>query len=333
MTTPHVLLMLHRKTEASPSLQGPAAPDLARSLSAAGYQVTTSENPIDSKRILEKICPSVIVLDPLVCRAESVEFDLVRRLQTKENPIPLIVLVGSLGELPEVRRVPAAFKDFVVRPFSQEELAQRIEQSLQAKERYLSLQIHARRLEGEVIRDSKTGLYTERHFRHLLGQEFQRSERHRTPLSFVLIDIDNFKRINDSFEYLYGDFVLAEFAKILSRSIRGIDHAARFGGDEFMVLLPNTSPAEAVRVAGRFRSQLARRVFDNRTYRTTITVSIGIDTYDGRGMSTPEELRRRANLALKDAKARGKNKIWLYSGPPVLGATEPHHGKLEGEHE
>lgn len=309
----HVFLMCHREADNAVG-EADTASELAAALERSGYQVSWSTNAVESKRLLERIRPSVAVLDPLVCVADGVEFEMVERLQTKEDPVPLIVLVDDHGQLPEVRRVQVPFKDFLVRPFSREELVHRIEQSLLAKERYLTLQVRARQLEGEVIRDFKTGLYTERHFRHLLRQEFQRAERHRTPLSFLLLDIDDFKSINDSCDYSFGDLVLTQFAALLHRSIRDIDHAARFGGDEFMVLLPNTSQAEAVQVAGRIRGQLERQVFDNGRYQAAVTTSIGIDTYDGRGMSSPEDLRRRANVALKEAKGRGKNKIWLYAG-------------------
>ncbi len=309
----HVFLLCHREVEGT-DLSTESAEQLAASLEAAGYQVTWSRSPIDSKRLLENYRPSIVVLDPMVCSADGIEFQMVDRLQQRDDPVPLVIVVDEKAELQETRRIKALFKDVLVRPFGTEELQLRIEEALLAKQRYLSLQGHARRLEGEVIRDFKTGLYTERHFRHVLRQEFQRAERHRAPLSFLLIDMDDFKSINDKHDYAFGEFVLTEFAAILRRSIRDIDHAARFGGDEFMVLLPATSPAEAVQVAGRFHNQLVRQIFDNSTYRAKVTISIGIDTYDGRGVSSPEDLRRRANLALKEAKARGKNKIWLYAG-------------------
>jgi diguanylate cyclase (GGDEF)-like protein len=293
---------------------------MVEALEQAGLRVTFSKSPIESRRLLQQVRPAVVVLDPFVCTAGGVEFELVASLQTREDPVPLIVAVGEPAELLEVRKVLAPFKDFLVRPFTPDELRHRVEQALVDKQRYVALQDHARRLEGEVIRDFKTGLYTERHLRHLLRQEFTRAERHRSPLSFLLIDVDDFKRINDTCDYAFGDHVLTQLAGILLRSIREIDHAARFGGDEFIVLLPSTTPAEAVQVAHRFRSQLERRVFDDGRYQTRITTSIGIDTFDGRSASSPDELRRRANQALKEAKARGKNKIWLYSGESVAEA-------------
>jgi diguanylate cyclase (GGDEF)-like protein len=331
----HILLMGHgtalrSKVRGSTGIPSPASPeaprtrvaDLACMLRDSGYQVTTSTSPLDSQRLLEKIRPSAIVLDPLIPTAEGIEFEMIADIQKQGDPIPLLLLVGNLRELQEIRRIPILFKDFLVHPFRAAELLQRIELLLVSKERFLELQTRTRTLEGQIIRDFKTGLYTERHFRHLLRQEFQRAERHHLPLSFLLIDVDNFKQINDNYEYSFGDFVLKNFAQILQNSIRDIDHAARFGGDEFMALLPNTTPAEAVQVAARIRQQLSKREFDNGTYQTRLTISIGADTYDGRGLSSPEDLRRRANLALKEAKARGKNRIWLYSGVELKKKTE-----------
>lgn len=315
---PHLALMMHRALSADPSEAAARLEALGRGLERARYQVSIRRNPIESQQLLsEGPRPDVIVLDPLITRSGSAEFEMLARIQTEDQPIPLVFLVDGIEELREIRRVDALIKDFLVRPFRIEELEHRIEDALVERQRYLDLRERTRKLEGEVIRDFKTGLYTERHFRHLLGQEFQRAERHRFPLSFLLLDIDDFKKINDECEYAFGDYVLEEFAQILQQSIREIDHAARFGGDEFMVLLPNTTPAEAVQVAGRIRAALERRVFDDGNYRIHVTTSIGIDTYDGRSLSSARDLRRRANHALKDAKQRGKNRIWLYSGARV----------------
>ncbi|MCB9881637.1 MAG: diguanylate cyclase [Planctomycetes bacterium] len=338
---PHIFLLLHRAATVEPH-SGFGPEELARVLERAKYEVTLSRTPRDTIEILEGARPSVIVLDPLVTAADGIEFEMIARHQDAEDPTPVLFLVDSMDELVEIRKVDALFKDFLVRPFRTEELEHRIEAALWDKRRFLEMRSHARRLESEVIRDFKTGLYTERHFRHLLSQEFQRAERHRAPLSFLLIDIDDFKSINDGCDYAFGDYVLTEFAQILLASIREIDHAARFGGDEFMILLPSTAAAEAVHVAGRIRSTLERRTFDDGNFRIQVTTSIGIDTFDGRGLSSPRDLRRRANLALKEAKSRGKNRIWLYSGarenprgtdlpPPESGPSDTPDDDMPGD--
>ena len=133
------------------------------------------------------------------------------------------------------------------------------------------------------------------------------------PLSLLLIDVDDFKSINDSTEYAFGDVVLRHVAESLRRNIRETDYAARFGGDEFVLLLPHTSSAEAVQTAVRIKKRIAETTVQARGYAQRVTISIGIDTFDGRSDTDPAELRARANKALHQAKRRGKNQVWLYT--------------------
>jgi diguanylate cyclase (GGDEF)-like protein len=130
----------------------------------------------------------------------------------------------------------------------------------------------------------------------------------------LLIDVDNFKAVNDTTEYAFGDEVLRRVAEALHGTVRETDFAARFGGDEFCVLLPQTSPAEAVQTALRIRQRIAGTVMQSGNYQRQVTVSIGVDSYDGRSASSIDHLRRNANRALQEAKRRGKNQVWLYSG-------------------
>jgi diguanylate cyclase (GGDEF)-like protein len=302
----HVLVMNHSGDDLS---AGVAA------LRSLGYQVTVSPGAADSTKLLENVRPSVILLNPIVLDPAGIEVEMVAAIQREDDPIPLIVLAEDAKSLAEIARFKnLLFRDFLLKPYQPEEVVQRVSLALLHKDKYLVLQAHTRELEGQVIRDFKTGLYTERYFRQVLRQEFQRAERHRLPLSFLLLDVDDFKQVNDTTDYAFGDEVLRNFAEILRTSVREIDHAARFGGDEFMILLPQTTPSEAVQVAARIRNVIGRKDIVKGKYTVRISVSIGIDTYDGRSMSSPEDLRRHANSALKEAKRRGKNRIWIYSG-------------------
>jgi diguanylate cyclase (GGDEF)-like protein len=160
---------------------------------------------------------------------------------------------------------------------------------------------------------SRPELLSERHFRKLLQREFKLAQRHHLPLSLLLVDVDDFKRVNDTTEYAFGDEVLKEVARALKANVRETDFAARFGGDEFAILLPHTTPAEAVHTAMRIRKTIAAAVVENGPYKHHVTVSIGIDTFDGRSTTSPDELCRHANKALQEAKHRGKDQVWLYS--------------------
>lgn len=108
--------------------------------------------------------------------------------------------------------------------------------------------------------------------------------------------------------------MLRKVGETLRNTVRETDFAARIGGDEFCVLLPQTTPREAVQTAMRIRQRIAETVIHRGPYSRQVTVSIGIDAHDARSSGSPEMLRSRANHALKEAKRRGKNQVWLYAG-------------------
>jgi diguanylate cyclase (GGDEF)-like protein len=320
----HVLVMNHQGEQAAVAIA-----QVPRVLQEAGYSVTVANGPAESARMLSTLRPSAVVLSPIVLEPGGVELEMVESIQREDDPIPVILVVDSPMALRELARFKnQLFHDFVLGQNVAEELVHRVGMAMHKREKYVAMTRRARDLEGQMIRDFKTGLYTERHFRHLMRLEFQRSERHKAPLSFLLLDLDDFKKINDRADYAFGDEVLQMFAETLRGNLREIDHAARFGGDEFMVLLPQTTPAEAVEVAARIKSLVAKREVANGRYSARPTVSVGIASYDGRGPSSPEELRRHANSALKQAKRRGKNGIWLYSPESVL--HEPNNAEPQG---
>lgn len=286
--------------------------DLVDRLRLDGYEVAEAASLIDTQRLLDSCKPAVALLNPLILKHDGVEFELLTRLQSAPAPVPVILMVESLRELQRARALEVPFRDFVVKPVSIEECRQRIEIAIHTRRSFAALQQRAHELEGQVSADFKTGLLSERYFKQLLQIEFKRAQRHRMPLSLLLIDVDDFKRVNDTTEYAFGDEVLRFVARTLKGNIRETDFAARFGGDEFVVLLPQTTPAEAVATAVRIRQRVAAGHTEDRRYSTRVTVSIGIDTYDGLIDSSPAELRRRANLALQEAKRRGKDHVWLH---------------------
>jgi diguanylate cyclase (GGDEF)-like protein len=255
----------------------------------------------------------VLVVNPLVLKAGGLEMEIVEALQRDDDPVPAILLLENERQLEHVRRLSLPFRDFLMKPHSPVECLHRIELALQHKARHLAQAKKVRELESQVSIDAKTGLLSDRHLRRVIQIEFKRAQRHQTPLSLLLIDVDNFKSINDTTEYAFGDEVLRAVADCLRSGTRETDSAARFGGDEFVVLLPQTTPAEAVQTAIRIRKLIGNLVISSGSYTKKVTISVGIDTYDGRAPTSPEDLRRRANKALQEAKKRGKNQVWLYS--------------------
>ena len=168
-------------------------------------------------------------------------------------------------------------------------------------------------VERLAITDSLTSLYNRRHLFELADRELQRSRRYRLPLSVVMVDIDEFKRVNDTYGHAIGDQVLQGVAESCRKELREVDVIGRYGGDEFVALLPETGLSAACQVAERLRKSIAERTLDTRAGRITVTVSLGIATLGDEHL-TPESLLDRADQALYVAKRNGRNRVWSQSG-------------------
>jgi diguanylate cyclase (GGDEF)-like protein len=287
--------------------------DLVARLTAAGHAVQVGETLAQSHRLAAATRPDAVLLNPLVLCEGSVELEFVESLQAPDDPIPVVVLVPDLAALACIRRLALPLRDFALTPARADECVGRVELALEARASVRDLHGRATMLERQVSIDFKTGLTSERHMRTLIEREWKRAQRHQNPLSLLLIDIDDFKGVNDATDYAFGDEVLRRVADGLKGTVRETDFAARFGGDEFCVLLPQTTPAEAVQTALRIRQRIAGTTVSRGAFRRDITVSIGVDSYDGRSAASVEALRRNANLALQEAKRRGKNQVWLHA--------------------
>ncbi len=300
--------------------QREACEALLTELERAGFETRLSSSIAATKELLESGAlrgdgrPGVALLRPVALVPGGAETSLLNRLLQDVPGLPVIFVVDNVADLDLAQALHLPFCDFVLRPHSASELVRRVERARRDQREVMRLQQLARDLEGQVSVDFKTGLLSERHLGSVLQAECNRAQRHHLPLSLLLVDVDNFKGINDTTEYAFGDVVLAEVARVLKENTRESDYAARFGGDEFVLVLPHTTSAEAVKTAVRIRTKIAALVVRNGSYSHRPTVSIGIDTFDGQGTTTPTELRRRANKALHEAKRRGKDQVWLFSG-------------------
>jgi len=165
---------------------------------------------------------------------------------------------------------------------------------------------HYQDLLNEAIRDGLTGLYNHKYFMLRLDEELQRAKRYSRPLSLLMIDIDYFKRYNDSYGHLAGDRVLADLGKILRRFSRKVDIVARYGGEEFAMLLPETRKAGAGILAERLRTYVEQR----RTGLGIVTVSIGLGSFEGANSNlSKEDFINVADTALYRAKESGRNRV------------------------
>jgi len=163
-------------------------------------------------------------------------------------------------------------------------------------------------LKQEAQTDAKTGLWNARHFNKLFAGELERARRFHRPLAVIVADLDLLRNINNTYGHLAGDAVLARVGQIIREAVREYDIAARFGGEEFCIALPETEPAEALDVADRLRQAIATAEFEAPTSPTPIraTMSFGVADFPGDG-ATPDDLIHAADVAVYQAKLRGRN--------------------------
>ncbi len=188
----------------------------------------------------------------------------------------------------------------------------------------LSIQEECRRLQELAQTDSLTGLYNRRYLMKSLDQEMERTRRTGLPTSLIMLDLDHFKRFNDTYGHQFGDTVLQRVAHIFKDSVRKLDIPCRYGGDEFALLLPGTRLPQAVRLAERLKETLARYREKMQERPARVTASFGVDAFTGREDLTPETFLQHTDRWLFVAKARGRN-IVCHSGltqiTPEVGLT------------
>ena len=182
---------------------------------------------------------------------------------------------------------------------------------------------HQEQLEMLAKTDELTGCLSRRYLMERLENELERAARYKRLLGIVMFDIDDFKRLNDTHGHTTGDAALRSIGEILQRSLRTADFVGRYGGDEFVLVLPETSAHGTHQLAERIRKGVSQRTFDLRAGTMRLTISGGVAGYPDSGVATAEDLIDRADKALYAAKGAGRNKILAYG--PTMGADAESH--------
>lgn len=280
-----------------------------------GYEVVCVNNGKSALKAAMTQQVDIVLLDLVlpdisgneVCRWLKVNED------TKGIPIIMLTVKDTLTD--KVAGLEAGADDYLPKPYNETELNARIYASLRTKSLQDELKKKNRQLEEllkkvEVmaITDQLTGLYNRRHFETVMGKEFAKAKRYKTPLSCLLIDIDHFKRINDMYGHHTGDMVLKGTSKIIACNSRASDTVARWGGEEFIALLSQTEKDNAVNLASRILKSVAETKFPDLP-NENITVSIGVATAPKPSIDSEEKLIQAADSALYEAKKNGRNRI------------------------
>jgi two-component system, cell cycle response regulator len=228
--------------------------------------------------------------------------------QTRNTPVLALV---EESETPRIlRALEMGVNDYLVRPIDRNELVARVRTQLKRKLYTEKLRQNLDMSVEFAVTDQLTGLYNRRYMASHIGTLIANAADSGRELSLLILDIDYFKSINDTHGHDVGDQILREFAKRIVSNVRSVDLACRYGGEEFVVIMPDTDLSFAYMVAERVRQQVASQSFviDRAPGEVHVTISIGVTTSEGKG-DTPEALLRRADQALYRAKRDGRNRV------------------------
>jgi two-component system cell cycle response regulator len=231
------------------------------------------------------------------------------RSMDRTRHLPIIMLVDPSEEARLLRGLDMGVNDYVVRPIDANELMARVRTQVSRKRHSDFLRNQIEESVEMAITDGLTGLHNRRYMEAHLKTLVEQSRKTGRPLSLLVADIDHFKRVNDTWGHDAGDQVLREFAARFRRNTRGIDLACRMGGEEFIIIMPDTDLSRAFQIGERLRACIAAEPFQiKNANRIRVTASVGLASIEG-GSETPEALFKRADNALYAAKRDGRNRV------------------------
>jgi diguanylate cyclase (GGDEF)-like protein len=275
-------------------------------LEDAGYTVIEADDGHAAIDRCRACSPDVILLDIEMPGMDGHEVLAALKGDETSRDVPVVFLTGRTGVDDVVSGLHGGAHDYLRKPFETPELLARVNAAVHVKK----LQDQLRRRNTELERLSRTdlltGLFNRRHMEEELTRWHSSAIRHGEPMALVLFDIDHFKTINDTYGHAVGDLVLREFCRHLTEGLRKGDVACRWGGEEFLVLLPRTPLASAAELAGRVRSFVAATPIVVGGHRVTVTVSGGCAPGPGAGI---DAVLRQADQRLYEAKHLGRNRI------------------------
>ncbi|HUL60084.1 MAG TPA: diguanylate cyclase [Anaeromyxobacteraceae bacterium] len=282
----------------------PDAREALEMLLSPEYEVLAAEDGEAGVELARTERPDVVLMDLFMPRLDG--FQALERLRADPvtADIPVIFVSGRGDDAVKVRSLDLGAVDFLQKPFSERELRARVERTL----RLVRSQSQLREL---AQTDALTGLANLRAFRSRIEDEVKRARRYRTPLACVMADMDNLKPINDQLGHAAGDRAIAAIAAVIREELRETDFGARYGGDEFVVLLPHTTAEEGRVFAERVCARIRERVVDVAGHCFPLSASFGVSPLPEDGESGADALVRAADAALYAAKRAGRGRVEL----------------------
>jgi diguanylate cyclase (GGDEF)-like protein len=291
-----------------------AAGILSWLLAEQGFDASIAHPPRAVDQTLRWLIPDLLLIDGDDPDLASI----VKRVRREERYAGMRIIAATRSDAGALR-IPEGADDCVAKPYRAVEVLIRVRAQLRAAaelakartafETLESTMADNRRLEELATTDPLTRVLNRRALSDRLAIEMDRARRYASDLAILLIDIDFFKRVNDSAGHLAGDEVLRQIAGRIQTAVRTVDIVARYGGEEFVVILPETLPAGAVTFAERLRVGIEAHEFVVGGREIRLTVSIGISTFPAADIASADDFFARADAAMYRAKQNGRNQV------------------------
>jgi two-component system cell cycle response regulator len=275
-------------------------------VSAACFEARTG---LEAMKVLAEKHVDLVICDVIMPELDGFKFLMMKGQQPALSEIPVIMLTSNEDVAIKIKTLEKGASDYIVKPFHEGELLARVKVHLKLK--FLQDELKKKNAELHQLAgiDQLTGFTNRIRFMESFERELFRSRRHKIELSFVIFDIDFFKQVNDRFGHLVGDAVLLQISRMVEQRVRLSDLIGRYGGDELILLLPQTHLQGACFLAEEIRKQIEDSGFSGAPQPIRMTVSAGVGSYPQLDAATVDELIQKADEALYRAKAHGRNRI------------------------
>jgi two-component system, cell cycle response regulator len=275
-----------------------------------GYDVRGLTSYQEASEFLTYWKPQMIIVDPEFSNGEGLTY--LNSLSSYFDTTSLIVVSSNNSTEQIAQCLDLGASDYIVSPFVPLEFLARVRSQLRFRDAKEQLLEANQKLQELVEIDDLTGLFNMRSIFQKLEFEIERGKRFNRPVTVVMIDMDHFKTVNDGHDHLFGSYVLSEVGKIIKASTRNIDIPARYGGDEFLIVLSETPLSGVEQFCERLRKKVEQMTFTQGKDTIRLTLSVGFATTQENESIQPKELVRRADMALYAAKGQGRNRVIRY---------------------
>jgi two-component system, cell cycle response regulator len=278
-------------------------------LEALGYLIATASDGETALKMVAEQPPDLILLDVMMPRMDGNEVARRIKADTSLPYIPIIMQTALDSTQSKVTGLDSGADDYITKPINYPELQARMTAALRMKKVQDELAAKNVQLAEMAVTDALTGVFNRRHLDSTLDEMFEHSVRLHEPLALLMFDIDHFKKVNDTHGHQAGDVVLEQFAHLLRHVARDIDRIGRYGGEEFMVLLPGTVADAGVTFAKRARQEVEAHQFEYGSGALKCTISVGVAGWPHPRIHTRQQLVKAADDALYVAKSTGRNRV------------------------